>query len=348
MHERDRARQRMVIASFFGLLTAGHAAYVGSQDLVHRLVPILSFAYAAYALFHLRVVLSRDWAGAGAQYVFIVLDSLITVVFLVGAPAVMSPLYPVLMVQIVRSGIRYGMRTMWLSWLAGAAAALALMPLSEFWRTEVQMLRSFAVMMLIIPLLMGPLIRRLHQVTSELRASADADPLTGLANRRCLAERIRQAQERSARDGTLLALIMLDLDNFKRVNDSMGHAQGDLILERVAAIAQAGCRGNDLVARVGGDEFVVLVEGLPLRKGRQLAQALAHRLVGAIQADAEQLAPGTGVSASAGLTYWADGHDALIGAAELLAQADQAMYRAKRASKARLATTEARGSAVID
>lgn len=335
-HERDRARQRAMISLAFSAITGWDAWHSPAPPPVEVLVPVLSLAYALVALLHLKVVLARQRAGVLSQYLFIVLDSMVTVVAFVGAPAVLGPLYPVLMVQIVRCGMRYGLRTLWLSWAAAALAALALMPLSDYWTGQVLLLRSFVAMMVVIPLLFAPLVRTLHRVTAELRIAAGSDPLTGLSNRRLLDEHIRLARERCERERSMLAVMLVDLDNFKVVNDTFGHAVGDQLLERVALAIQRCCRDGDFLARVGGDEFVLLVAGLPEQVGRERAKAIADKVVAVVQAAADELVPAAGVSASAGVYCWMGGVAQAEATGDLVEQADRAMYLAKRAGKSRV------------
>ncbi|HMW24656.1 MAG TPA: GGDEF domain-containing protein [Burkholderiaceae bacterium] len=335
-HERDRARQRAMISLAFSAITGWDAWRNPAPPLVEVLVPLLSLAYAVVALAHLKLGLSRQRAGVASQYLFIVLDSVMTVVAFVGAPAMLGPLYPVLMVQIVRCGMRYGLRTLWLSWAAAALAALALMPLSAYWTGQVLLLRSFVAMMVVIPLLFAPLVRTLHRVTSELRIAAGSDPLTGLSNRRLLDEHIRLARERCERERSMLAVMLVDLDNFKVVNDTFGHAVGDQLLERVALAIQRCCRDGDFLARIGGDEFVLLVAGLPEPVGRERAKAIADKLVSVVQATADELVPAAGVSASAGVYCWTGGVVGAEAVGDLVERADRAMYLAKRAGKARV------------
>ncbi|MEO6279122.1 EAL domain-containing protein, partial [Roseateles sp.] len=101
----------------------------------------------------------------------------------------------------------------------------------------------------------------LHEATTELAEQALRDPLSGLANRQLLDDRISHAIARSRRDGSGVALLMLNLDAFKPVNDSFGHAVGDAVLRQVANRLQAQARGHDTLARIGADEFVLLIEG---------------------------------------------------------------------------------------
>jgi diguanylate cyclase (GGDEF)-like protein len=336
-HERDRAWQRSAIAAAFALLLgAGHLLAPGAQpEHVVGLIGLCAL-YAGLGLLYLKGVLARGRSPVAMQYLFIVLDPALTIVVVVGAPQWAAAFYVVVMVQIVRVGIRYGMGTLWLSWAGAAVAAALLMPLSDFWMHETQLLRSFMVTMLVIPVLFNPLIRRLHDVTNELRTAAGSDPLTGLGNRRMLAEHIRLAKERSQRDGTMLAVILLDLDNFKQVNDTLGHARGDALLAAVSAAIRGGIRAGDFLARVGGDEFVLLVEGLSMLAGQQQAQEIAQKLVGVIEGAARGVAPAAGVSASVGVQCWAYALDPQRSSQDLLDGADRAMYLAKQAGKARV------------
>src|SRR5690606_4061376 len=105
-----------------------------------------------------------------------------------------------------------------------------------------------------------------------VRKLAFFDPLTGLPNRRLLMERLEHALANCARLGEHGALLFVDLDNFKTVNDTAGHDQGDLLLQAVAAILGRCVRHDDTVARLGGDEFVVMLDGL----GRYSMVAAGH------------------------------------------------------------------------
>jgi diguanylate cyclase (GGDEF)-like protein/PAS domain S-box-containing protein len=148
------------------------------------------------------------------------------------------------------------------------------------------------------------------------------DPLTGLANRTLTLDRLEHALDRSARTGSDVGVLFLDLDRFKPVNDRYGHAAGDTVLVRVAERLQAGTRRSDTVGRVGGDEFVVVVEDADALGS---LQAYAERLRQDVAAPVE-LPDGTAhFGCSIGL---ATGNGDSV-ASELLAEADRAMYADK-------------------
>src|SRR5690606_2685416 len=114
----------------------------------------------------------------------------------------------------------------------------------------------------------------------RLRHSAHHDPLTGLANRVLFEARFTRMLARSARDDRPWAVLFIDLDGFKAINDEKGHAVGDAVLREVADRLQQVCREQDIVARLGGDEFLIASAGVPLAE----AGALAERVRAAVSA----------------------------------------------------------------
>jgi diguanylate cyclase (GGDEF)-like protein/PAS domain S-box-containing protein len=162
-----------------------------------------------------------------------------------------------------------------------------------------------------------------HQVQDELERRALTDGLTGLANRVLFLDRLAQAHRR--RQPPELAVVYLDLDRFKEVNDRYGHADGDQLLQAVAARLSSAVRPEDTVARLGGDEFAVLVQG---PAAGTVARGVARRIVEAMRTPVPL--PGARIVApvSAGV---ADTRQVGSGADALLRAADAAMYRAKRA-----------------
>jgi diguanylate cyclase (GGDEF)-like protein/PAS domain S-box-containing protein len=162
---------------------------------------------------------------------------------------------------------------------------------------------------------------------ADIQRLARYDSLTGLPNRSFFLESLERTLARSTRRGSRAALVFLDLDGFKAVNDHLGHAAGDAVLQAVAERLRAGTRSADLVARIGGDEFTVLVQDLARADDAALvARGLLERVSRPFSFDEQPIT----LSASAGISvYPEDGSDART----LIGHADLAMYRAKQEGK---------------
>lgn len=170
----------------------------------------------------------------------------------------------------------------------------------------------------------GRLATSLAQSNAELNDLAFNDPLTGLPNRRSLVERIEQAARSAHRHQTHSAILFLDLDRFKRINDSLGHAMGDELLKAVARRIQATLREEDCVCRLGGDEFVVLLWSIEAATD---AAVVAQKLIDILQVPLRLTNLELGTSTSIGIVLIPeDGTEA----DNLIRYADLAMYRAKQ------------------
>lgn len=166
-------------------------------------------------------------------------------------------------------------------------------------------------------------ISQIKQSQQQLDHLAHHDALTNLPNRLLCAERLGQAMKHADRHQTILAVIFLDLDNFKHINDSFGHPVGDQLLKSVADILTSSVRTDDTVARVGGDEFVLLLEDIGKPDNAGVA---AEKILATFNQPVRLEDQDIGVTASLGISlYPQDGKTA----ADLLRNADAAMYRAK-------------------
>ena len=168
-----------------------------------------------------------------------------------------------------------------------------------------------------------------HKVAQErIQTLAFYDPLTALPNRRLLLDRLQQALAGNVRHQSQGALLMIDLDNFKDINDVLGHAQGDLVLQQVAKRLGACVRERDTVARVGADEFAVLLAKLdqnPLEAAMQ-AEVVGHKILDAIKQPYQFDDSEMSCTASIGITLFGEQHDDNV---EALKRAEMAMYQAK-------------------
>jgi diguanylate cyclase (GGDEF)-like protein len=185
------------------------------------------------------------------------------------------------------------------------------------------------VAVLVVAVVVQSLAARNERLVSRLQDEARVDPLTGLLNRRGLEERMEAERARAARDSAPLGAVAFDLDHFKRVNDEHGHEIGDRVLVWLGALLKEEARGVDVAARVGGEEFVVL---LP-RADHEAGRVFAERVRLAVEAGGQASGRGrAGLSEALQLTVSAGvaSADAPIDGQALLAEADRALYAAKR------------------
>ncbi len=166
----------------------------------------------------------------------------------------------------------------------------------------------------------------------EIRSLAFYDPLTHLPNRRLLLERLRHAMVGSSRTGRAGALLFIDLDNFKTLNDTLGHDMGDLLLQQVAGRLVHCIREGDTVARLGGDEFVVMLEGLSseLREAASQAEIVGRKIVASLNAAYDLAGKRHQSTSSIGVTLFEDHRHTID---ELMKRADLAMYNAKTSGR---------------
>ena len=173
------------------------------------------------------------------------------------------------------------------------------------------------------------------QAEEQIRNLAYFDPLTALPNRRMLLDRLQQALAASARHGNHGALFFIDLDHFKALNDTLGHDHGDMLLVDVASRLLACVRGEDTVARIGGDEFVVMAVSLSDSAKLAAAQAMAvgEKLVSSISRPCQLGNHTHSVTPSIGVTLF---HGRELSLDEIIKRADLAMYQAKAAGRGTL------------
>ncbi|TFW09945.1 bifunctional diguanylate cyclase/phosphodiesterase [Oxalobacteraceae bacterium OM1] len=180
---------------------------------------------------------------------------------------------------------------------------------------------------LVLSVLDSRMERSATRFTRSLQYQATHDALTGLPNRYLLSDRVHHAIERSARAKTQFALYFIDLDAFKAINDSLGHSVGDQLLKAIADRLRQAMRKEDTVARIGGDEFVVLAEELA---GFGAAVNVAEKVLAAFKTDIELPSSRIRTSPSIGISLYPDDGTTID---TLLSHADAAMYEAKASGR---------------
>jgi diguanylate cyclase (GGDEF)-like protein len=272
---------------------------------------------------------SLGWQGhidtEGMKPVYDVLEFPLTrMVLLHGAPQVVQRASPDADPAEVALMERYGAETLLMLPLTAGGRTIGLVELyatsgpRDFTEYEMRVYRTMANQ--------AAAVLENARLVEQLRKAADVDQVTGVNNHRYLQERLQQEVARAARTHAPMSVLMVDLDGFKAVNDRHGHADGDRVLRTVAAGLKLAVRTNDVVARYGGDEFMIVMPDTD----EAAARVVADRVVQGVRTQRHQLSDGEVVSiaCSVGLAvYPEDGRS--VGA--LLKAADAAMYAVKRA-----------------
>jgi diguanylate cyclase (GGDEF)-like protein len=184
------------------------------------------------------------------------------------------------------------------------------------------------LMFLSMALNFGFLLMTMDRLRNEVADLALLDDLTGVGNRRHLVQRLSEECARSARSGEPFALLVIDLDGFKAVNDTHGHAAGDACLQHFALMAQTRLRAGDMLARTGGDEFCIVLPSSTLREGAMIAR----RVLEVCRSDAEAcVASEIPIAVSIGVAQWT--RETGTFPDRLIAAADHALYAAKKEGK---------------
>ncbi|MCG5500575.1 biofilm regulation diguanylate cyclase SiaD [Ectothiorhodospira lacustris] len=171
--------------------------------------------------------------------------------------------------------------------------------------------------------------RNLWEVTETLRQAANQDPLTGLANRRFLMERLKEETQRAARKGSRLAIALMDVDHFKQVNDRFGHEVGDVALCEIAGAVRQEVRRYDVYGRWGGEEFLLVLPDADPEEAVMVLERIRQTIT-ALTVGGDD--PAIRLSASFGVTLLRSGEDV----DDALKRADDALFKAKREGRDRV------------
>jgi diguanylate cyclase (GGDEF)-like protein len=195
---------------------------------------------------------------------------------------------------------------------------------------------EFVVAVVPLTLAVGWFSAAMMYAERRSRTASSLDDLTGLLNRRSLPDRFGELAAQAALTGDAVALVALDIDHFKQINDTHGHARGDAVLREVARAIRGELRSFELAYRIGGEEFLIVLPGVDLEHGAGVAERLRARIA-ALRPDGLDVRVSLGVSAGTG---------AEVAYAPLYAAADRALYAAKHGGRDQVAVAEPSGTLV--
>ncbi|MCG8427903.1 MAG: EAL domain-containing protein [Chromatiales bacterium] len=329
-HEQAQALSRIAVVMVVTLILVGIKLFGGANDILEWHLISISIVFVLISYAHYRVVCAYQKQFLWRRYITIIADLGLTsyAVFKFGLPGL--GLYPLYLWIIVGNGLRFGTHYLHFATIVGITGFLIACSLSGIFQAQLAIVYGLLVGLVMMPKFFLVMVHRLSEINRALQQkneeteyAATHDPLTGLPNRFMFHDRLARALKQAKREGSQVAVIFIDLDSFKAVNDNFGHDQGDLLLTQIAHCLKQTVRANDLVARLGGDEFVILLENC----GRSNQISAAVEQIFACSGRYYELdCCQTYLSWSCGAAVFPeDGTDS----GTLLKNADTAMYRAK-------------------
>lgn len=294
------------------------------------LVVILAAGYVVYSLLMWQMLLHYPGTSPYRRGLNIVLDlaAVSAGLYLLGAFGAIF--FPLLLWIIMGNGLRFGVKYLLFAQVVAIVAFCLVAMFSGYWRANPEMAAGLLISLVALPLMYAIQTRRLYQLNKRLqdeleyaRHVAQHDGLTGLPNRTQFTERLELEVKRSKRTGEPFALMYMDLDGFKQVNDTLGHQYGDDLLLAFSARLGEIVRESDLAARVGGDEFAIILPTIDTAAG---LEQFAQRLKLAIREPYEVQGRDTCLNASIGMALFPEDARDMD---DLIRVADLRMYEEK-------------------
>ena len=235
-----------------------------------------------------------------------------------------TPVYGMYLFNACGNGFRFGTRYLFLSSVLGVLGFTFVLAASEYWAAHRTMGVGLLIVLIVIPIYFANLVCQLHTALERMRTMANHDTLTGLPNRHSFYEQLQHTLRIAERNNVTFAVVFVDLDGFKPINDALGHAAGDAVLKSVARRLEQSVRKCDVVARFGGDEFVIILSDID----ETAVPSVARMIISTVALPHEFNGKTVTLTSSLGIATYPDSGRSVD---ELVARADAAMYRSKRA-----------------
>lgn len=320
-HEAALIRIVLALISACYMIIAVRSGNVVSDDKWH--VVALIALMVPYSVGAFLSILIRPQISVPRRILSMVMDIGATTYAIYFLRDVATPFFGLYLFNACGNGFRFGPRYLYLSNALSITGFTFVLIMSEYWTAHQTMGIGLLIVLIVIPMYFASLVRQLHSALARMRTMANHDTLTGLPNRHSFYEQLQHRLRLAERSNTPFAVVFVDLDGFKPINDVLGHAAGDIVLKSVARRLEQSVRKNDIVARFGGDEFVIILSDIH----KTAVPSVAHKIIDTVARPHEFNGQMVTLSSSMGIAIYPDGGRTVD---ELVAQADTAMYRSKR------------------
>ncbi len=297
----------------------------------HMFLFVACFVFAAISIF--AAVVIQPQVSQSRRLLGMALDFGATSYFMYVMKDMGILFFAVYLWVVIGNGLRYGTRYLYIAMTASIVCFTVVIASSSYWIEQWSFSAGLLIAMVALPLYFSSLLKQLNDQHNELKMlyeqtarHATHDSLTGLPNRKHFHDQLAETIASARPDKRTFTVLYLDLDGFKTINDDLGHAVGDQLIENTARRLEQCVRKDDMVARVGGDEFVVLLQDVASSDVSRVAEKIIESLSKPFMLAGKVLSITTSIGIA---TYPQDGVDANA----LLHSADCAMYEAKRNGK---------------
>jgi diguanylate cyclase (GGDEF)-like protein len=327
--EKERINIRWIIISIISYLLFAESLNPTSNKLIIVLSLVVAIGYCVAST--VRYFLVNVYKKPIKANLFLCLDIILISSTLFIIPNKSGLLNTIILFLVISTGMNYGYKAMLKSNSLILTLFTCAVIFNEYWQENMTATFSFYLTILLIPFYLTSIIKNIEMNAYSLNERAYKDFLTGLYNRTTVYPKLEKIVENTIKTKVMSAVFYFDLDNFKKVNDVLGHKMGDALLVAVAAKLKRTFRNKDLIFRLGGDEFLVLAEGLWKKHD---AEIVAQKILEAVSDAVDQLGISIKVSSSIGIMCL--NPDEVVGVKDIksyVTLADKAMYDAKKAGK---------------
>jgi diguanylate cyclase (GGDEF)-like protein len=326
----DTEHEAALIRIVFAVLVSCYLAIALQAGMINdveraNVIALMAFILI-YSVITLLAILIKPKVSIPRRIAWIVIDnSTVTyALFMLGEVAI--PFYGFYLFNVCGNGFRFGQRYLYLASAFSISGFTLALTTSEYWLAHRVLGIGLLTVLVVVPMYFASLVRQLHTALAHMRAMATHDSLTGLPNRHSFYEHLHHAIRLAMQNNVPFAVVFVDLDGFKPINDALGHAVGDTVLKSVARRLEQSVRKHDIISRYGGDEFVIILTAIQKNE----VPSVIHKIINLIAMPYETGGKTISLTSSVGVaTYPESGHTV----DELVAHADAAMYRSKRAGR---------------